>query len=62
MYLSVNYLLNIIDNRLKIYYGWPLNNVGIRGTDPHAVNNPSITLTPQKLNYQHPIVDQKPYR
>lgn len=34
---------------LESIYSWPLNNLSVRGTD-HAVKNPSITLSLQKLN------------
>lgn len=30
-------------------YSWPLNNTGVKGTNPHAVDNPPITSESPKI-------------
>lgn len=39
-----------------------MNNVEVGGTNPRAIQNVQKFLIPQKLNYEWPTVDWKPYQ
>lgn len=40
----------------KWIYRWPLNNMRVRHSTPCVVENQSITLTPQYLTTNHPLL------